>query len=225
MPQPRSPGCTRLPMARAQLLSPNSNSCSDTESPVISSCTTMSNIASDPTKFYSDPMGSGGSNNVGPVATYSLQPINELTTNASTSRSGSTSNVLHFASGSTSTVQVGMGVQDVTAGHTTYIPAGTTVASGGVTATTVTLSNDVTTTIPSGDVIQFSVSVAGSTILYFTSGSTSTVQVGMGVQDVTSGHTAYIQTGTTVTATTATTVTITLYRGRVSPIPFHQAMQ
>ena len=34
-------------------------------------------------------------------------------------------------------------------------------------------------------IIQFSISVAGSTILYFTSGSTSTVQVGMGVQDVT----------------------------------------
>ena len=185
-------------------LSPNSNSCSDTETPKISSCTTMADIASDPTKFYSDPMGSGGSNNVGPVATYSLQPVNELTTNASTSRSGSTSNVLHFAS--TSTVQVGMGVQDVTAHDTTYIPAGTTVLA--TTATTVTLSKDVTTTIPSGDQIQFSISVAGSTVLYFTSGSTSTVQVGMGVQDATAGDTAYIPAGTTVTATTATTVTI-----------------
>jgi Flp pilus assembly protein TadG len=44
-------------------LSPNSNSCSDTETPPISSCTTMGagepgtpGIASDPTKFYSDPM-------------------------------------------------------------------------------------------------------------------------------------------------------------------------
>jgi hypothetical protein len=44
--------------------SPNSNSCSDTETPPISSCTTMGagepgtpGIASDPTKFYSDPMG------------------------------------------------------------------------------------------------------------------------------------------------------------------------
>ena len=38
-------------------LSPNSNSCSDTETPLISSCTTMQDIASDGTKFYSDPMG------------------------------------------------------------------------------------------------------------------------------------------------------------------------
>ncbi len=40
-------------------LSPNSNSCSDTETPPISSCTTMQDIASDASKFYSD--GSGGS--------------------------------------------------------------------------------------------------------------------------------------------------------------------
>lgn len=37
----------------------NNGSCSDTESPVQSSCTTMQQIASDPSKFYSD--GSGGS--------------------------------------------------------------------------------------------------------------------------------------------------------------------
>ena len=39
---------------------PNSNSCSDNEYyPIanVSSCQTMQNIASDPTKFYSDPMG------------------------------------------------------------------------------------------------------------------------------------------------------------------------
>jgi Flp pilus assembly protein TadG len=40
-------------------LSPNSNSCSDVETPPISSCTTMQDIASDSSKFYSD--GSGGS--------------------------------------------------------------------------------------------------------------------------------------------------------------------
>jgi hypothetical protein len=44
-------------------LSPNSNSCSDTETPPISSCTTMQDIANspgripDPAKFFSDPMG------------------------------------------------------------------------------------------------------------------------------------------------------------------------
>ena len=35
--------------------SPNANSCSDTETNNISSCQTMAGIASDPTKFYSDP--------------------------------------------------------------------------------------------------------------------------------------------------------------------------
>ena len=40
-------------------LSPNTNSCSDNEYPAISSCTTMQDIASDSSKFYSD--GSGGS--------------------------------------------------------------------------------------------------------------------------------------------------------------------
>ena len=39
-------------------ISPNGNSCSDTERLPISACTTMAIIASDPTKFYSDPMGS-----------------------------------------------------------------------------------------------------------------------------------------------------------------------
>jgi len=40
-------------------LSPNSNSCADKETPAISSCTTMQDIASAPSNFYSD--GSGGS--------------------------------------------------------------------------------------------------------------------------------------------------------------------
>jgi Flp pilus assembly protein TadG len=35
----------------------NTSSCSDTETPPISSCATMQQIASDATKFYSDPMG------------------------------------------------------------------------------------------------------------------------------------------------------------------------
>jgi Flp pilus assembly protein TadG len=53
---------------------PNSNSCSDTETPGISSCTTMQDIASsptaipDPTKFYSDPLG------VSPPCTSSANP-------------------------------------------------------------------------------------------------------------------------------------------------------
>ena len=38
-------------------LSPNSNSCSDNETPKISSCTTMMDIASDSSKFYSDTTG------------------------------------------------------------------------------------------------------------------------------------------------------------------------
>ena len=42
--------------------SPSGVSCSDTETPAISSCTTMSKIASDPTKFYSNSKGFGGSN-------------------------------------------------------------------------------------------------------------------------------------------------------------------
>ena len=179
-------------------LSPNGASCSDTETPKISACTTMQKIASDPTKFYSDPLGASNSVDVNTyslhVNTYSL----EEPTDAPTS-----SNVLNFASGSTSTVQVGMGVQDAT--HTTYIPAGTTVT--GTTATTVTISNNVTNTIPSGDEIQFAYSFSGSTVLYFSSVS-ATVQVGMGVQDVTTGHTTYIPAGTTVTAKTATTVTL-----------------
>jgi hypothetical protein len=55
-------------------LSPNSNSCSDTETPPISSCTTMQDIANSPgvipdlSKFYSDPM------NVTPVCTSPDNP-------------------------------------------------------------------------------------------------------------------------------------------------------
>jgi hypothetical protein len=55
-------------------LSPNSNSCSDTETPAISSCTTMQDIANSPgvipdlSKFYSDPM------NVSPACTSPDNP-------------------------------------------------------------------------------------------------------------------------------------------------------
>ena len=101
---------------------------------------------------------------------------------------------LHFASVPTTVVQ-GMGVQDVTSGHTTYIPAGTTVASINTTANTVTLSTGVTTTIPAGDTIQFAYSFAGSTVLYFPS-VPSTVKVGMGVADNT--YPTVILPGTTV---------------------------
>jgi Flp pilus assembly protein TadG len=38
-------------------LSPNSAGCSDIESPAVNSCYTMYKIASDPSKFFSDPMG------------------------------------------------------------------------------------------------------------------------------------------------------------------------
>ena len=191
-------------------LSPNPNGCSDTETPPVNSCYTMSKIASDPTKFYSDPMGAGGSNNVD-VNTFSL----EKPTNASTSWFGPTPKVLNFASGATSTVQVGMGVQDVTPGHTTYIPASTTVTA--TIATTVTMSNNVTAgdTIPSGDEIQFAYSYAGSTVLYFSS-VPATVKAGMGVADAT--NPLVILAGTTVASinTTATTVTINPGEGGIS---------
>ncbi len=55
-------------------LSPNSNSCSDNETPAISSCTTMQDIANSPgvipdlSKFYSDPM------NVSPACTSTDNP-------------------------------------------------------------------------------------------------------------------------------------------------------
>lgn len=44
-------------VANTTELSPNSSSCSDTETPPINSCYTMYSIASTPSKFYSDPMG------------------------------------------------------------------------------------------------------------------------------------------------------------------------
>jgi Flp pilus assembly protein TadG len=209
--------------------SPNANGCSDTEtSPTanISACQTMAGIASDPTKFYSDPMGAGGSNVF--VHTYSGQTTPQVTPIPTSAQTcvvgghtffcppGSNAKVLNFASGFDSTypVQAGMGVQDVTPGHTTYIPVGTTVATGGVTGTTVTLTHAVTNTIPSGDEIQFAYSFAGSTVLYFPS-VPSTVKVGMGVADNT--YSTVILPGTTVASinTTANTVTINAGEGGI----------
>jgi len=188
-------------------LSPNANSCSDTESPRISSCTTMADIASDPTKFYSDPMGAGGSNNVD-VNTIQIDQNLHL---SSQINAGGT--VLTFAS-VPSTVQVGMGVQDTTPGHSTYIPTGTTVTAK--TATTVTISSGVTNAIAKSatDQIQFAYSFpspsASSTVLYFTS-VPATVKAGMGVADAT--NPSVILSATTVASTTATTVTINAGEG------------
>jgi hypothetical protein len=54
----------------------------------------------------------------------------------------------------TTGLSVGQAVQDTTTGHSSYVASGTTIASISA-GTSVTLSNNIVTTIPSGDNIQF----------------------------------------------------------------------
>ena len=163
-------------------------------------------------------MGAGGSNNV-TVNTYSLEQKTSAQTCAPVrgfpppSCTSSQNETLNFASVPTTVVQ-GMGVQDVTSGHTTYIPTGTTVTA--TSATTVTLSTGVTTTIPINDEIQFAYSFAGSKVLYFPSSASSslaTVKAGMGVADAAPGNSTVILPGTTVASVSTTAYTVTINAG------------
>jgi hypothetical protein len=108
-----------------------------------------------------------------------------------------------------------MGVGDITT--PAAITAGATVASINTATHTVTLSNNVPVgqTVATSNQILFG-SPAGSTVLYFPSspGVPATVKAGMGVADSTNPSVILAQTK--VTATTATTVTISNATGGIT---------
>jgi Flp pilus assembly protein TadG len=115
----------------------SSASCSDTESPAISSCNTMADIASDPTKFYSDPMG-------GTTITDTASAPSRITGNG---ESGSTT----LAVTSLGAVKAGMSIADGTT-PTNIQPQSYVTAVAG---TTVTLNQALAGTVASGDQIIF----------------------------------------------------------------------